>query len=228
MTLIIGIETATEICSVAIGLNGKCIAKINHPQPNAHASHLHAMVKEILQENKYTLAQLDAIAVSIGPGSYTGLRVGVSAAKGFAYALKIPVIAINTLHSLAAHFLHQFPNNESLLVPFIDARRMEVYSAVFDSNLQFLEETKAKIINENALSEWLNQNKIAVFGNGAEKCMNVIKHPNATYYPEIHCDSEGLLGLAQIAFDQNKFADLAYFEPYYLKDFVGTTPKKLK
>lgn len=228
MALILGIETSTEICSVALGQNGICIAQKSLPIPNGHASLLHQLVNQTLLESGYTLQNLQALAISIGPGSYTGLRVGVSAVKGFAYALNIPVITINTLQSLSAHFLSLHPETNSLLVPMIDARRMEVYTATYNSNFEAIQETSAMVIDESSFSELLNNHKVTFFGNGSEKCKDILSHPNANFYANISCNAGGLIPLAQKAFEAGSFANLAYFEPYYLKDFVGTTPKKLK
>lgn len=228
MALILGIETSTEICSVAIGQNGICIAQKSLPVPNGHASLLHQLVDKTLKESNYTLKDLQAIAISMGPGSYTGLRVGVSTTKGYAYALNIPVITINTLQSLSAHYLTLYPETNSLLVPMIDARRMEVYTATYNNKLETIHETSAMVIDTFSFLELLNKNKIAFFGNGSEKCQDILSHPNATFFQNITCNAGGLIPLAQIAFNNNNFANLAYFEPYYLKDFVGTTPKKLK
>ena len=226
MALILGIETSTETCSVALGLNGICIAIKKLPIPNGHASLLHNLVNEVFSETNYSLHNLDAIAISIGPGSYTGLRVGVSSVKGFAFALNIPVIAVNTLQSLAAHFIELFPINDSLLVPMIDARRMEVYTAVYHTNLIVNQETNAQIISESSFLELLKNYKLAIFGNGSEKCKSVITHPNASFFANVDCCASGLISIAQKRFSQNEFVNLAYFEPFYLKDFIPTTPKK--
>ena len=228
MALILGIETSTEICSVAIGLNGICIAQKSLPIPNGHASLLHQLVNQTLLESGHNLHDLQALAISMGPGSYTGLRVGVSAVKGYAYALNIPVITINTLQSLSVHFLGLHPETNALLVPMIDARRMEVYTATYNHNFETLQETSAKVVDESSFSKLLQKNKLAFFGNGSEKCQDILSHPNASFYPDIKCNAGGLIPLAQRAFEIGNFANLAYFEPYYLKDFVGTTPKKMK
>lgn len=228
MSLILCIETTTEICSVALAQNGKTIGLLQIEQGNTHAARLHGLVQNVLQNAGYGLNQLSAVAVCKGPGSYTGLRVGVSAAKGYCYALDIPLIAIDSLTSLAAYFAQ---NNDmspnALLVPMIDARRMEVYTAVFDQKLNMLEPIEAKIINEHSFSERLDQQELIFFGNGAEKCKERIRHKNAIFVPQINCSADGLAVIAKDAYLQKAFENVAYFEPFYLKDFVGTKSKKL-
>lgn len=193
-----------------------------------HASHLHPMISTLLQETGYTLSDLNAIAISMGPGSYTGLRVGVSAAKGLAYTLQIPLIAINTLQALSNRFVRLNGPQNAMLVPMIDARRLEVYTAIYNSNAQEIMATQAKIIDEQAFHEELNHHELIFFGNGSEKCRDLIKHPNASFHANFTCGASGLLSLAQEAYQNKAFENLAYFEPYYLKDFVGTTPKSKK
>lgn len=227
MAYILCIETATSICSVAIAHHGVCVAKQAHPSMNAHASELHVMVANILQETRLSLSDLSAIAISKGPGSYTGLRVGVSTAKGYAYALNIPLIAINTLLSLTIvaqnTLLEPFQN--ALFIPMIDARRMEVYTAVIDAKQQFIKETLALVVEPHSLQEYRQQQITYFFGNGAEKCREIIQYPNTHYLPNIQCCASGLTQIAEEAYRNKEFENLAYFEPYYLKDFVGTQAK---
>jgi tRNA threonylcarbamoyladenosine biosynthesis protein TsaB len=228
MTHILCIETATEICSVAIAKNGETIALLEDTQGNNHASQLHILVAKVLEQSKLQLSDLQAIVISKGPGSYTGLRVGVSAAKGYCYALQIPLIAINTLQSLANGFWQNNPNYSGLVCPMIDARRMEVYGALFNQTLHEVLPTQAKIIDEQSFVEQLSQNQIAFIGNGAAKCQNTIISTNAHFENHYNrCNASYLSSLAQQAFNQQQFEDVAYFEPYYLKDFVGTVAKKL-
>ena len=231
MALILCIETATEICSVAIAKDGKTIALAEDKLGNNHASQLHLLVQRALDIAGVTLQNLNAIAVSKGPGSYTGLRVGVSSVKGYCYALQIPMIAINTLQSLANGYLTKNPTFSGLICPMIDARRMEVYCALFDNQLAEILPTQAKIIDELSFQEELLRNEIVFIGNGAEKC-----NKNFGFRPafagldfgfEILCNASFISSLAQAAFDQKEFQDVAYFEPFYLKDFVGTVAKKL-
>jgi tRNA threonylcarbamoyladenosine biosynthesis protein TsaB len=227
MTHILCIETATEICSVAIAKNGETIALVEDTQGNNHASQLHILVAKALEQSNLHFSDLQAVAVSKGPGSYTGLRVGVSAAKGYCYALQIPLIAINTLQSLANGFWQNNPNYSDLLCPMIDARRMEVYCALFNQTLNEVLPTQAKIIDEASFVEQLSQNQIVFIGNGAAKCQNTITSVQAKFDISVRCNASYLSHLAQEAFNQNTFEDVAYFEPYYLKDFIGTVAKKL-
>jgi tRNA threonylcarbamoyladenosine biosynthesis protein TsaB len=167
--------------------------------------------------------------VSKGPGSYTGLRVGVSTAKGYCYALGIPLIAINTLESLvrAQELGEREQATTSLYVPMLDARRMEVYCAVFDSHVNMIRQTEAKIIDETSFVDLLDDNEIYFIGNGAAKCKSLITHHHAKFLDNVLCSSKGMVDAAFEAFQTKHFDDTAYFEPFYLKDFVGTTPKKL-
>lgn len=229
MPKILCIETATEVCSVAISSQGKLLALEENHDGNAHASQLHLLVQKVLDSAGITLQDLDAVAVSKGPGSYTGLRVGVSTAKGYCYALGIPLIAINTLESLlrGQGLGEREQSTKTLYVPMLDARRMEVYCAVFDCHAKMLRETEAKIIDETSFSDLLSTNELFFFGNGATKCKIMITHPNAKFLDNVLCSAKGMVNVAFEAFQSQKFEDTAYFEPFYLKDFVGTKPRKL-
>lgn len=227
MAYILCIETATEICSVALINNDKIIAFEHDLTGNSHASKLHLIVENVLQKANISFNDLNAVAISKGPGSYTGLRVGVSAAKGYCYVLKIPLLSINSLLSLANGYLMQNPNYSGLICPMIDARRMEVYCAVFDSNLNEILPTQAKIIDEHSFANELAQNEIIFIGNGAEKCNGKFETQNPKFEIGYVCNATYLSSLAHKAFEQKQFEDVAYFEPYYLKDFVGTVAKKL-
>lgn len=227
MAYILCIETATEICSVALINNDKIIAFEHDLTGNSHASKLHLLVENVLQKANISFNDLNAVAISKGPGSYTGLRVGVSAAKGYCYVLKIPLLSINSLLSLANGYLMQNPNYSGLICPMIDARRMEVYCAVFDSNLNEILPTQAKIIDEHSFANELAQNEIIFIGNGAEKCNGKFETQNPKFEIGYVCNATYLSSLAHKAFEQKQFEDVAYFEPYYLKDFVGTVAKKL-
>lgn len=228
MPYLLCIETATEICSVAVVNRSGVIALAENHQGNQHASYLTTLIDEALQQAGISLQQVDAIAVSKGPGSYTGLRVGVSTAKGLCYALEKPLIAIPTLQSLAATGMMKIERltETDLLLPMLDARRMEVYCAGYDHKGILMRETEAKIIDEASFNEELEKGPVYFMGNGAAKCKSVISHPNAFFIDEVHCSAGGMLRYACDAFEQKKFEDGAYFEPYYLKDFVATTPKK--
>lgn len=219
------LETATSVCSVAISLNGEIIASKEENATNIHASQLTPFIQEVMKDAGISFGQLDAVAVSKGPGSYTGLRIGVSTAKGLCYALDKPLIAINTLKMMAAGFLASASDQIDLICPMVDARRMEVFTALFDSQLNEVEETQAKIVDEDRFSILLTSRKITFIGNGAEKCMSVIQHPNAQFDLKNYNSAKFMASLANDAFTGGNFEDVAYFEPFYLKDFVATTPK---
>jgi tRNA threonylcarbamoyladenosine biosynthesis protein TsaB len=227
MSTILQIETATQVCSVAVSVNGKTIAIKEQKAPNIHAASLTLFIEEAMATAKLSYADLDAIAVSMGPGSYTGLRIGVSTAKGLCFALDKPLIAINTLKLMANGYLLQHPNYGGLICPMIDARRMEVFTAVFEHHLEEREFTHAKIIDDKSFVLELQNNYVSFIGDGAEKCKAVINHPNAHFYTENFNSAGYMSNLAHAAYELKQFEDVAYFEPYYLKDFVATTPKKL-
>lgn len=221
MALLLNIETATKNCSIALAKDGKTIAIREIATQNfSHAEKLHVFVEELFLETQLKLQDLDAIAVSQGPGSYTGLRIGVSAAKGLCYALSVPLIAVDTLELLA----RKITITEGIIVPMIDARRMEVFCAFFDSNYNKIRETKAEIIDDNSyqdISETLH-----LVGDGAMKFKDVLTDAKFQYYPEIEFPSSA--EMAQVSFQKfqnQQFEDVAYFEPFYLKDFVMQTKK---
>ncbi|MEN8185817.1 MAG: tRNA (adenosine(37)-N6)-threonylcarbamoyltransferase complex dimerization subunit type 1 TsaB [Bacteroidota bacterium] len=225
MAIILNIETSTKNCSVSIAENGNILAiKELNEGKFSHAEKLHPFVEEVLQEAEVEIEKLDAIAVSKGPGSYTGLRIGVSAAKGLCYALERPLIALSTLKVLATAISVA---KDEFIIPLLDARRMEVYCAVFDDNYHQLQDTQAKIIDENSFSEFLDKGKVHFLGDGAAKCQEVIKHKNAVFV-EDHFPSAREMGkLSFEKYQNDEFVDLAYFEPFYLKDFIAGIPKKL-
>lgn len=226
MSTILQIETATPVCSVAISVNGNTISLKEEKAQNIHAASLTLFIEEAMKTAKLTYAELDAIAVSKGPGSYTGLRIGVSTAKGLCFALDKPLIAINTLKVMANGYLLQHPNFGGLVCPMIDARRMEVFTAIFDSHLEEVEHTHAKIIDDKSFVFELQNHYVSFIGDGAEKCKAVIDDPNAHFHLENYNSAANMSNLAHAAYQANKFEDVAYFEPFYLKDFVFTTPKK--
>ena len=229
MGLIINIETATTVCSVNLAKDGVIISERESREDKSHASLLTVFIEQLLNEQKLQVSELDAIAVSKGPGSYTGLRIGVSAAKGLCYGGDVPLISINTLYSLAS-----FANNNRIekafnkyyLCPMIDARRMEVYTAIYDQSMNEIKSTSAEIIDEHSFAEILGNNQVYFFGNGADKCRETITHKNAHFISDIESTAQGMVNQTEQAFNNKQFEDLAYFEPYYLKDFVATTPKK--
>jgi len=230
MGKILSIETSTDVCSVAIANEGVVTAKQELFQPNSHSTHLTLLIEELFKtEGVSPIEKLDAVAVSAGPGSYTGLRIGVSVAKGICYAQSIPLIAIDTLKILtqAAITTETNESNKDIIYcPMLDARRMEVYTALHNSSLNVLENTNAKIIDENSFSESLQKQKILFFGNGADKCKEVIKSKNALFLDNVFPLASNMNLLAEQKFVKNDFVDLAYFEPFYLKSFVATIPKK--
>lgn len=226
MSLLLGIETATEVCSVALGRNGVVLHELHYDEPNRHASHLHVLIKTLLQETGFSLKDLGAIVISKGPGSYTGLRVGVSAAKGLCYALDLPLVAIDSLQSMANRIMLHHPTDAELLVPMIDARRMEVYATVTDRQLQVMEPTAAKILDAESYLHLLSSKVVLFAGNGAGKLQPLLQNEtNARFLPDFTCGADGLILPAEQLLKKGKTESVAYFEPYYLKDFVGTTPK---
>jgi tRNA threonylcarbamoyladenosine biosynthesis protein TsaB len=225
MALILQIETATQVCSAALSVNGETIALKELQANNIHAGSLTLFIQEVMASGGYSYSNLDAIAVSKGPGSYTGLRIGVSTAKGLCFALDKPLIAIGTLGMMAKGFLKANPDYNGLVCPMIDARRMEVFTSVFDSSLATIEPVSAKIIDEQSFKDQLIQAPVTFIGDGAEKCKAALNHPNALFSAENFNSAGNMSELSFDAFSNQSFEDLAYFEPFYLKDFVLTTPK---
>lgn len=223
---ILHIETATRVCSCSLSTNGEMVFNRESHAEQSHATLLGVFTEETVQFSRLHNLDIHAIAVSSGPGSYTGLRIGVSEAKGLAYGLGAKLIAIPTLKLLASMVSNEVEAN-TLLCPMIDARRMEVYTSVFDQSLNILEPTSAKIIDQESFMDLLPHHKIAFFGDGAFKCKDMITHPNAIFVPDIHPLASGMTDLSLAAFKNGNFEDVAYFEPFYLKDFVATKPKKI-
>ncbi len=216
MTYILNIETATKNCSVSLAKDGKTIlTKEIAEQGYSHAEKLHVFMEEILNETDISARDLKAVAVSKGPGSYTGLRIGVSSAKGLCYALGIPLISVSTLQVLAK----QVAIENGFVVPMIDARRMEVYSAIFDKNHQNIKEVQAEVLTDNSYAEFVEP--IYFIGDCQEKCQSVLTKPNFIFLPEIvFPSSKEMSQLSFEKFTNNDFEDVAYFEPFYLKDFL--------
>lgn len=218
MSYILSIETATTNCSVAISKNGETIfLKEDNSKNYSHAESLHVFIDAVLKEAGILPNALDAIAISKGPGSYTGLRIGVSAAKGLSFALDKPLISVPTLEALA----HQVVCNDGVIVSMLDARRMEVYVAVFDSNYNQIIDTQAQVLDADAFAELLNKGKVYFVGNGVEKTKNLIQHPNAVFVENKLPSANEMGKLAFNKYKKSDFEDVAYFEPYYLKDFVA-------
>ena len=229
---ILQIETATQVCSVALSANGETVAFRDIDEPNVHAARLTLLVEELLLECKLSFANLAAVAVSKGPGSYTGLRIGVSTAKGLCYATDLPLIGINTLDGMAKGFasgnIGSIAENTGLC-PMVDARRMEVYSAVYDHQLQLESPVAANIIDAQSF-DYLGPNRnILLFGSGADKLEEVFAdNTQVEVIRGFKNSAQHLSWMAYEAFKDGAFEDVVYFEPYYLKDFVATTPKQQK
>lgn len=227
--LIIQIETATAVCSVALSDAGKTIHHIDIDEPNVHASKLTRLVEKVMAETESSLSSLDAIAVSKGPGSYTGLRIGVSSAKGLCYGLEIPLIAIDSLYSLAHGYqkFHRSLSPETLLYPMIDARRREVYTAVYDSSLTLKVPTRAEVIGDDFFNDISETNSVVLFGDGADKFSDIFSSKDQiSVVNGFRQSADYLSEPAFQAFEQSDFEDVAYFEPFYLKDFVPLKSKK--
>ncbi len=224
MSTILSIETATPVCSCSLSKDGEILINRESYEGQSHASMLGLFVNDIMEYVRENNMKLDAVAVSSGPGSYTGLRIGVSEAKGLSYGLDVPMIAIPTAR-IMGWMMSSRVDKDVLLCPMIDARRMEVYATIFDNSLNVVRDTAADIIESDSYGELLSKNRIAFFGNGAAKCEGVITHPNALFIEDIHPLASAMATLAEEAFDGKDFVDSAYFEPFYLKEFVATVPR---
>lgn len=226
MALILNLETATTVCSVSLGKDGALLALKELQGDYTHAENLTIFIEEVLSQAKITLSQLDAIAVSKGPGSYTGLRIGVSSAKGLCYALNKPLIAINTLQHLSLNLPISIVEKaeDIVLCPMIDARRMEVYCALYNGNNDCIKSTWAEIVDEHSFAELFSDSRklIYFFGDGAAKCKEVLSlKKNALFIENVFPSAKNMVPLSEKAFLNNQFEDVAYFEPFYLKDFVA-------
>ena len=229
MSCILNIDTSTDVCSVAVSENGACIfSKEDHSGPN-HAVNLGVFVDEAMSFTDNHAIPFDAVAVSSGPGSYTGLRIGVSMAKGICYARDLKLISVPTLATMCVPLLLQekIEDDDALLCPMIDARSMEVYAQVFDRSLKVVRGIQADVVDENTYRSLLDEHVVYFFGNGAEKCMSAIGHENARFIPGIEPLAKNMFPLAEKKFLNDDFEDVAYFVPFYLKDFVAKTPRKL-
>jgi tRNA threonylcarbamoyladenosine biosynthesis protein TsaB len=229
MALLLSLETSTSVCSVALHNDGVLLSSSEYHIPQSTASKLAIMVDDIFKLTELTPSQLSAVAVSAGPGSYTGLRIGVATAKGLCYALNIPLIAVNTLELMAYQVQSSLPFMEDtlLLCPMLDARRMEVYTLLINSNLEIVQATEAKIIDEQSYQTLFEGNRILFFGNGADKCREVIKHTNARFIDGVIPSAAKLGVLAFKKFIRNEVEDLSSYEPLYLKDFMVKKPKSV-
>jgi len=225
MAIILNLETATTNCSVSIAKDGKLLALKEDNTPNySHAEQLHTFILEVLEIAAVSLDQLEAIAISKGPGSYTGLRIGVSAAKGLCFSLGIPLISVPTLKVMA----HQLPLKKGeCLISLLDARRMEVYSAVYNHEYSEIRETRAEIIKEDSFKEYVSENKVWLIGSGAAKCKGLLANVNFDYDTTIMPSTKEMCQLSEQKFKTGTVEDVAYFEPYYLKDFISLQKKKI-
>lgn len=218
------IETATKNCSISISKGEEVIAlKELNEGKFSHAEKLHSFILDVLLEAGKDINDLDAVAISKGPGSYTGLRIGVSAAKGLCYILDKPLISVPTLEVMA----HQIPlETDELVIALLDARRMEVYSGIFDHDYRQVRQTEAEIISQDSYEDLLKDNIVYFAGDGAEKCEEFIKHLNARFLPNVYPSAREMAKISSQKFTESDFEDVAYFEPFYLKDFVAGKPKK--
>jgi tRNA threonylcarbamoyladenosine biosynthesis protein TsaB len=225
MGLILNLETATKACSVSLAKDGQELKTMTHlSEGYSHAERLNDTIIQVMNDTGFALSKLDAVAVSEGPGSYTGLRIGTSTAKGLCYALDIPLIAAGSLDALA----NQLPKDQyDFRCPMFDARRMEVYTTVWDKNNEQVLSTQPLVVQENFFLEFLEKGSVVFFGPGAEKCQEMIQHPNAFFDLTTPVSAKGMIPLSDMAFKTNDFVDLAYFEPNYIKSFQAGKAKSL-
>jgi tRNA threonylcarbamoyladenosine biosynthesis protein TsaB len=229
MALILNIETATDVCSVALALDGKVLAIREELSGQSHARLLTTFISECMKEAGFQLSDLSAVAVSKGPGSFTGLRIGVASAKGLCYALDKPLLSVNTLQSMASNYLqHNKADEGTWLCPMIDARRMEVYTAFFNTNLEFEKETAAEVIEPGSFQAILDQHRVVFFGDGMEKTLQIFENQLNAVFDEVTLPSaSGMVRFSEESYKNGKFEVVAYFEPFYLKDFfTGGQPSR--
>lgn len=228
--MILCLETATPSCSVALVHNGEVLACEEDPKGQNHSEKITLFIDSVMKKAGISYDQLDAVAVSMGPGSYTGLRIGVSTAKGICYAVSKPLIAVETLEAMACGGSAVISSERSerrnlLLIPAIDARRMEVYAAIFDENVNKIKDTEAIIIDENSFADLKKDHHLYLFGDGADKCAEIFANDDKiTVIKDFYCSAKYMNTIAQQKFNNSEFVDVAYFEPFYLKDFVPGTP----
>lgn len=229
MSCILNIETSTNVCSVALSQDGVCLYEDVNMEGPSHAQVLAGYVKNAVSFADSHAIPIDAIAISKGPGSYTGLRIGVSEAKGVAYGRDAKLLSVPTLKLLTVPILlgHEEQPEDALLCPMIDARRMEVYCALYDRALNEVVQTQALVIDSDSFKDYLDKQPIYFMGNGADKCVETIQHPNAHFIKNIVPRAKNMIPLAEMAMAKEQFEDVAYFEPFYLKEFVATKSKKL-
>ncbi|MFO8234519.1 MAG: tRNA (adenosine(37)-N6)-threonylcarbamoyltransferase complex dimerization subunit type 1 TsaB [Bacteroidales bacterium] len=231
MALILNIETTSEVCSVLLSKDDEILQKREDKEGRSHAQKLSVFINEIFEAESIKITDLDAVSISKGPGSYTGLRIGVSTAKGLCYGANLPLISVHTLQALAQGLL----NNETrikgrisdsdLLAPMIDARRMEVYTAVLNKKNEFVRDVFSEILDEHSFEDLLDEHRVIFFGNGVEKTRKIIQHPNAYFVDWVDFSANHMTSLSENKYNNKIFEDIAYFEPFYLKDFHATKPK---
>ncbi len=226
MSLLLSIETSTLGCSVALHEQRKLLHSVETQVPQSASAQLAVLIQNVIRESKKMPSELKGVMVTAGPGSYTGLRIGVATAKGLCYALDIPLVSVNTLELLAYQFIksQKWDVSKSLLCPMLDARRMEVYTMLMDSELNILRPTEAKVIDDTSYVDLLENNSVYFFGDGAAKCQEFIKHPNAHFVSDIIPLASYLGEMGFEKWTKNQFEDIALFEPYYLKDFLIRKP----
>jgi tRNA threonylcarbamoyladenosine biosynthesis protein TsaB len=222
MALILNLETSTTACSVALAENDKLLSIKEEDNGNTHAEKITIFIEEIFKQAEKKYSELDAIAISDGPGSYTGLRIGTSTAKGLCYALSKPLIRVSTLKSLAIQAAWKTPiSDNDLLCPMIDARRMEVYCSVFDSTYTEMLSVSSKVVDENSFIDLLAKHKMIFFGDGSEKCRIILSHPNAVFIQGIVCSAASMISISYQKYLQKKYADTSLYEPFYLKEVMA-------
>ena len=218
MALILCLETATTNCSVGLAKDGKLLSlKEDNSKNYSHAEKLHVFIDEVFEETGISAKDLDAIAISKGPGSYTGLRIGVSTAKGLCYSLDIPLISVPTLDLLAQNLKKE----KGIFISMLDARRMEVYSAVYNSDFEQIRDTRAQVLDESSFEEYLEKSEVHFIGNGVEKFEEICKNPNAVFHKQVFPSAREMAEIAELKYKKSDIEDVAYFEPYYLKDFIA-------
>jgi tRNA threonylcarbamoyladenosine biosynthesis protein TsaB len=227
MACIFQIETSTQACSLALSTGKNIIFERADLSGSSHVANLGIFTSEAMEYVKKNDCPVEAVAVSAGPGSYTGLRIGVSLAKGLCYGLGVPLIAVPSLRIICRTLMETqaYPGDAPYFCPMIDARRMEVYAAVYNENLELVRDVNADIVDENTYGEYLSRGKVLFFGNGSDKCKSVILSPNAVFIGNVYPSAAAMTGPANEAFDKKAFVDVAYFEPFYLKEFQATVPK---
>lgn len=225
MSKLLLLETATPVCSVVLSINGQKVAEAISDEPNAHSAKLSLFIGDVMRRAGVALSELDAVCVSSGPGSYTGLRIGVSSAKGLCYALGLPLLSVPTLEGIASLYFRRNPDYRGWVCPMIDARRMECYTAVYDAQGNAIKPTSADIIEEGIYDTYLNQQPVVFVGDGASKTQSILgTHANALYDNTFCISAEGMIDIAEAKLKEGRTEDVAYFEPFYLKDFVAKKP----